>query len=383
METKPQAFSTLARWAAEPVLADLQARRQIAANSPASEQTTSVLPDRWQRNQFLLSDAHWHAKETEVRAGAARLTPLQAAHAIWDHTARQCDVRGPLVRKLNPAPLQPLPVHMVPMLTLPSGPAVEFPHWRDWWVPLNVASPPGVDLLDAMLIRPPTLPANAPLLLVANGSGGIYERSLDISHALAVAHNMQVLVYNPRGVGNSLGRICSPQDLVSDFRCMLQEALRRAPQVAVLARSMGGGTASEGLAQLQAAAPQQAARVGLLLLENTFSRFSAAAAHQVRVSPELMGVIYGALGFQDLSPARALPHCAKSMRVVVSYIDNDAVIGEAAGLHQEVRQSRRLTLAHNLPRAGTLLHHSSYLHAAESVQALRQWRLGATPAGSS
>lgn len=356
------------------LLQELDAKRQkVAAFACDDPSMRTVEGDRWERDEHLLTDADWQAKADTVHQIAAAMTAPQAAYVLWDRAARRADLRAPLAYKLNPAPMQPLAEYKVPQQTAADGTLTEFPQWRAWLKPLSVPGADGISLLDAMLIRSPRLAEDAPLLLMSVGSGGAYERSLDVSHALAARHDIQVLVYNYRGVGNSLGKMVYTQDLVADFRCMLDEALRRAPRVAVAGRSMGGGAVSEGLAQLQAEDPERAARVGLCVLENTFSSFSAAAAHVTKTSPVLMGAAYGVLNFQDFTPAAALKRCAPSMQVVVTHIDDDQVIGEAAGLHRVVQPSTQLTLARNLPRAG-VLKHTVFTHADATHRALDAWR---------
>lgn len=249
--------------------------------------------------------------------------------------------------------------------------------------PINITTPDGV-LLDAALVRPRGYPDPAdarklPVLVMALANCEFYEDMLPKARMWSNALDIRVLVYNGRGVGQSLGHELTTEDEVVDFEAAMLRAAELSRELAVFSRSLGGGTSATGLERLQNnAAFKRRAHVGLYINENSFTTLKAAALPLAgRLAAWGLQLLVWIGGFNMLNAEKALRRTRLADKVLVTYVPDDQIIRRGARLHEAL--AAKPTTANNVVIAENVVFNPNNAHNAYSQSyvlddMLSQWR---------
>lgn len=107
--------------------------------------------------------------------------------------------------------------------------------------------------LDGCIVQPSN-PSDEqrPLIVFVLGQSGVYESEIETAKDYADTYGIDVLLYNGRGVGRSLGTPHNTGDAVKDLKAALSMAEKLgydAKKIAIKGHSLGGGIAAEALRQ--------------------------------------------------------------------------------------------------------------------------------------
>lgn len=134
-----------------------------------------------------------------------------------------------------------------------------------------------------------------PVMLMSQGNFMTYEAGYQTAKAYADKHNVNVALYNPRGVGNSLGTERNVKQAVEDCKAFIKftsenycsslnakgEKQIDFNKLAVYGHSLGGGISAEALKELILEGFMPATGVGLYINHHSFSSLSGYTTTQV------------------------------------------------------------------------------------------------------
>ena len=292
---------------------------------------SSALGHWSQRDTFIGAD-DWHARRDNLREHFAALPPLACRQVIErDLNNFFCVLRAREMATIRPAITMWLNDAAL-LVTLRNMQAEEL-HGRSQ--PVFFYTNDHVQL-DGLLIRPQG-PVHGTVVCTL-GNSMVYEAFHNKALSLCDARSVQVLLYNDRGTGRSLGRQCTVQQAVLDCRAALQYArtLSGGAPIGVFGFSFGGAVTAEALRQEQEAGTMTAADVSHYVICNTFSlmsRFFAQGATEAKVIRR-----FERRGIDNLDTEQTL-HTPRAVRTTVLTATNDMAICESARLSTALRAS--------------------------------------------
>lgn len=148
-----------------------------------------------------------------------------------------------------------------------------------------------------------------------NGNNELYESNLDESKKMGKDLDANVLIFNYRGVGESIGHPTKPQDLISDGEACIKYLLSKGvkeEKILVIGQSLGGGVG------VQVASHHK--KIGLIS-DRSFSTFSKAASAFLKTP--LAGQLVIAFGW-ELNSVAAYRKIKASKLIV--YHEQDEII---------------------------------------------------------
>jgi hypothetical protein len=191
-------------------------------------------------------------------------------------------------------------------------------------------------LLDGMFVtsnRAGPKGQNWPTVLFVPPNGMTYEEMLVPACLFAEKYRADVLLFNYRGVGKSLGRLQSIEDAVVDTATFLAHACAHSASVGILGLSMGGGTAAAAVARLHRAGTLPEGAPSLFVAVHTFSSWFDVA--RGRFGPMWAHTFFGlarVLGMHDLETSAYLQNHPLAQRTLVAEASTDGVLPAAARL---------------------------------------------------
>ncbi|MBA2367737.1 MAG: hypothetical protein H0V82_01780 [Candidatus Protochlamydia sp.] len=181
------------------------------------------------------------------------------------------------------------------------------------------------------------------LLVMSHGNYMSWQTAFDHAHSFAIKHNINVLIYNPKGVG-SLGKTINTQSSVMDCRAAILYALKTFSNektgvidfnnVGVYGHSIGGGFTAEAIKSLILDKKIPEGALGLYINHHSFSSL-ADVAYELNPSLYLLAKSYFYLAdFNDLPTAQTLNNHKLAKQVII-----------AAGLKDELIKSSKVSNA--------------------------------------
>ena len=163
-----------------------------------------------------------------------------------------------------------------------------------------------------------------------------YEDFLEAAEQVARTQSVQVLLYNDRGVGASLGRQHSTGAAVRDARAALVFAKSRAQKVRVLGMSLGGGVMAQALANAAKAGELPHGDVEYFAICHSFTKLSQCVGQMLH--PVIGAIARGLLWLMridNLDTQRALSN-RLAQRVLCFDAADDQIIRGKARLRRAV-----------------------------------------------
>lgn len=161
----------------------------------------------------------------------------------------------------------------------------------------NVSSPANA-MLDIVVVKRKT--PTERWLMYSGGNAEFLESSLYDMNILGATIDANVILFNPRGIGNSTGYVSHLSDLVEDAACVAQHCIREyhidPRKLLLLGHSIGGGVVSELAAKHLRSSP--------VVIDRSFSKLSDAAANFSLFPPGVTKMVFPLL-VGDLDSVRA------------------------------------------------------------------------------
>lgn len=182
---------------------------------------------------------------------------------------------------------------------------------------LSVRSPANV-MLDTVVVKQKN--PTERWLMYSGGNAEFLESSLYEMAILGKTMDANVILFNPRGVGNSSGYVSHISDLVNDAACVAQHSIREfhidPRKLLLLGHSIGGGVVSELAAKHLRSSP--------VVIDRSFSKLSDAAAIFSLFPSGLTKVIFPLL-VGDLDSIRAW-NCIEHSNKLIVFARRDEII---------------------------------------------------------
>lgn len=116
-----------------------------------------------------------------------------------------------------------------------------------------------------------------PMMVMVLPNMGCCQLLYSLARVYADANDMDVLIYNSRGVGNSMGKSYNTEDTVADCKAALNFAVKQkgdSKKIAVYGQSLGGGVSAEAMRQLKEEPDTKDITFGLYINHHSFSSLS-------------------------------------------------------------------------------------------------------------
>lgn len=199
--------------------------------------------------------------------------------------------------------------------------------------------------LDARIFRGGVSDETRPIFVMCPGNGMSYEDWLDRAQQIASDNNVDVLLYNPRGVGLSLGELHNTDEDVEDCKAAINYALdlcQDPSQVGVLGFSLGGGITATALKELLNEG--KFTEIGLYVNVNSFSSLQGFIKGQTGIPLIIGRIALWILGINPLNAGDALIQNKLASRTVVITAENDDLMKGIGRLSDYLNESRPLNL---------------------------------------
>lgn len=178
------------------------------------------------------------------------------------------------------------------------------------------------------------------MMVMVQGNLTSYEQAFSEAQAYAKKYGVNVLIYNPRGVGESLGKEYGTKDAVEDCKSVIKYAKDQGidpKNLGVLGQSLGGGVSSTALKELIQEGDLPKDGVGLYINKHSFSSLHGfALGFANSKSPLLLAIVKTCLtliGFNTLNTHDNITNYQLANKVVVLTAEDDEVmtgIGKAS-----------------------------------------------------
>ncbi|MBN9377594.1 MAG: hypothetical protein BGO14_10895 [Chlamydiales bacterium 38-26] len=131
-------------------------------------------------------------------------------------------------------------------------------------------------LIDGCLIYPDKQHMDdRPVMVMVHGNDSIYEQHYALAKQYAEELNVNVLMFNPRSLGSSLGKMENSSDGVKDTKAAIQYALNNLSgnpaRVGVFSHSLGGGFSAAALKEIH---EENGIKIGLYANVHSFTSMS-------------------------------------------------------------------------------------------------------------
>jgi predicted RNA-binding protein YlxR (DUF448 family)/ribulose bisphosphate carboxylase small subunit len=235
-----------------------------------------------------------------------------------------------------------------------------------------------------------------PILVMAQGNFMTAELAYDHAKALAKELNVNVVLYNPLGVGHSLGEQVSTGDSVSACEAAIKYALKEActsdsgkvntSKCAVYGHSLGGGISATAVDNLIHKGMKP---LGLYVNHHSFTSLSGFVQGQVEAKTKsdfVAGLVeflarmgLALIGFNNLNAKKALTNTKIANQVVVMTAGQDSLMKESGRLGNALASSKTVndimrkevsTLGHNDEQTHLLISKHMDRYASHSEKEL-------------
>lgn len=229
-------------------------------------------------------------------------------------------------------------------------------------------------LIDGCMVysNPDDKVTKKPVMVMSQGNFATAEGCYDIARMYADKYNINVMLYNPRGVANSLGCEYNTDEAIEDCRAAIEHALKEyctnangeiiPGKLAVYGHSLGGGIAANALKELSRSGFIPKEGIGLYVNHHSFASIPAVISGTSKAALFFLNTLFWLLGINTLN-ALDLSVSTKNrlaQRIIVASAKMDEVI---SGVSQLAAQLRIKKTAHELKNLNiTLIDINSYDH---------------------
>lgn len=229
-------------------------------------------------------------------------------------------------------------------------------------------------LIDGCMVysNPDDKVTKKPVMVMSQGNFATAEGCYDIARMYADKYNINVMLYNPRGVANSLGCEYNTDEAIEDCRAAIEHALKEyctnangeiiPGKLAVYGHSLGGGIAANALKELSRSGFIPKEGIGLYVNHHSFASIPAVISGTSKAALFFLNTLFWLLGINTLN-ALDLTVSTKNrlaQRIIVASAKMDEVI---SGVSQLAAQLRIKKTAHELKNLNiTLIDINSYDH---------------------
>lgn len=167
--------------------------------------------------------------------------------------------------------------------------------------------------LDGCIVyaKPDEQDESKPTMVMSCGNLMTYEQWLQLAKDYATRFNINVMLYNPRGLGHSLGHMHTTGEGVEDAKAAIRHALRhfcedKPQRLAVFGHSLGGGYTTEALKQIK---QEDKIEVGLYVNSHSISSidgFISGLFNDNKVIPKILKILMKVFGLNTLNSTKTL-----------------------------------------------------------------------------
>ncbi len=206
----------------------------------------------------------------------------------------------------------------------------------DKWVQVTRLCIPTADhqLLDGCIIQPkgdtnPPRKSDRPVMVMSQGNHMTYELAYETAKAYATKHNIDVILYNPRGVGLSLGKERTTRQAVTDCKAVIKYALKHhckdnPQQLGVYGHSLGGGITASALKELTQSELNNG--IGLYINHHSFSSLHSVVEGYTKIPKAVAKIALKLLGIHSLNSSKALKKHVLARHTIVVTAQHDEII---------------------------------------------------------
>ena len=184
--------------------------------------------------------------------------------------------------------------------------------------------------LDGMVVyEGAAMDKSKPVVVMCLGNGMLYEDVIYYAKDIARNSHVNVLLYNPRGVGLSLGEEFTLDEAVEDCKAVIKYAQNElcggdARRLGVFGLSLGGGISAEALKQLQG--EKQLKKIGLYINQNSFPSLHKFAEGSLHLNPLLGRIALAIVGLNPLNSGHTLATRKLAKHTTVITAEHDEVM---------------------------------------------------------
>lgn len=182
--------------------------------------------------------------------------------------------------------------------------------------------------------------ANLPVIVLSAPRDGIYECLFGKARKIANANNVNVVLYNCRGTGLSLGKEYSTDDGIEDCRAAMEYAVTNfcngdSKKLGVMGYSWGGGITTAGA--LKKYYDQTSQQIGLYINLRSFSSLNH--YFQSTVLKIISKGLFKMLGINPLNTAETLTSTKLAKKTVVMRVEYDALMTDDFCLYNYLKEN--------------------------------------------
>ena len=237
--------------------------------------------------------------------------------------------------------------------------------------------------LSGLLVRATGAPGK-PMMLMASGNASCAEAEFPVALAHARTFDVDVLLYNPRGVGLSLGDTTHPAQALLDCTAAIRKAAEYSDRLCVWGCSLGGALTTRALRGLRDTHDAVLSKLQYTVCVNSFANLPSIMGQVItpRWLPSALGrgASTGTLAMMGIDPLdthATLQHGGLGVPGLVCNSTADTMMHDTSSLAEALQESQ-VELPENLHilevDAGGHNHYIDYLDQAAYVQAIAQWR---------
>ena len=135
--------------------------------------------------------------------------------------------------------------------------------------------------LEGLVIRAGGAPGTKPMMLMVSGNAGCAESEFEVAMAHSRAFDVDVMVYNPRGVGLSLGDTTHPAQALLDCTAAIRKAAEYSERLCVWGCSLGGALTTRALRGLRESHDPAIKKLEFTVCLNSFPSLPTIMGHMV------------------------------------------------------------------------------------------------------
>ncbi len=195
--------------------------------------------------------------------------------------------------------------------------------------PINFYSKDHQQLDGMILYKGPTLDKTKPTLVMCPGNGMTYEDLRREALVIAEKNQANIVLYNARGVGLSLGDEFTTDEAVEDCKAALKYALTNLcdndpDRLQAFGHSLGGGITAQALKEL--IHEKVFERIGVYFNHRSFASLPDCLEGLSGISAKISRVGFALLGLNPLNAADALLTTNLAKKVYVVTAENDQIM---------------------------------------------------------
>lgn len=197
-----------------------------------------------------------------------------------------------------------------------------------------------------------------PTMVYVAGNFESMDTAASLANDYAQKYDINVVIYNPRGIGGSLGREHSTKEAVIDAETIIKHTLKEycgndPSKLGVHGFSLGGGITATALKRMVKENPELKGKIGLYTNTHSFTSLQGFLKGAIggitqnekilQKSEKLFRVMVKGIGINTLDTKKALQKDIAA-KVIINTAENDQVMQEAARLGRHFKNTEKITL---------------------------------------